>query len=240
VQGSTGCSRAGLDRLQPWVDRYPRSTHRSGDRFVTTPTSTTPASRRAPTGVRRRLATIRLPEATGLFLTAGVLAAMSLGLPWEAASDGSSLAIPRSSWADTPASSWADTPASSWADTPTSAEVRTPSPEVRTPSPGGDPVREDAGGGENAPRALLGAQHPVRVLGLVAALLLVTARRRDRLGRARAAVAVAVGATALPLGLDSGLTSGRVVYAAALVLAALGAGASRRPERAVRARALRG
>lgn len=170
---------------------------------------TTPTSHRTPTGVRRRLATIHLPGATGLFLAAGALAAMSLGLPWGAAPDGSSPVISRSSWANTPTAA-----------------------DVLSPSAGVDPVRVDADGRKNVPQALFGAQHPVRVIGPVAALLLVSAVRRGRRGRARAAVAV--GAPALLLGLDSGLTSGRAVYAAALVLAALGTVAARRPARSGR------
>jgi hypothetical protein len=71
-------------------------------------------------------------------------------------------------------------------------------------------------------RTVIGAEHPVRVIGLAAALLLVTAVRRGRPGRARAAVAL--GTLALPLGLSAGLTSGRAVYLLALLLAAMGSG----------------
>jgi hypothetical protein len=73
-----------------------------------------------------------------------------------------------------------------------------------------------------------GAQHPVRVLGPVAAVLLWSAARSGRAGRARAAVLV--GALALPLGLSSGLTAGRAAYAVALLLAAMASGVIPRPD----------
>lgn len=68
-----------------------------------------------------------------------------------------------------------------------------------------------------------GAQHPVRVIGLVAALLLVSAVRAGSTGRAR--TAVGLGALALPLGLAGGIASGPAVYTVALLLSAVATGA---------------
>jgi hypothetical protein len=70
--------------------------------------------------------------------------------------------------------------------------------------------------------ATVGAEHPMRVFALAAAFLLVSSvrLRRPRLAR----LGILVGALALPLGLDGGLTSGRAVYAVALVLAAMAVG----------------
>lgn len=90
--------------------------------------------------------------------------------------------------------------------------------------PGGAPAPAGTLGDPEAATVLLGAQHPVRVIGLLAALLLVSAVRQGRPRRAR--IALLVGAMALPLGLGSGLTSGPITYAAALLLAAVGAGVS--------------
>lgn len=69
-----------------------------------------------------------------------------------------------------------------------------------------------------ATRTLAGAQQPVRLIGVVAAILLFRAIRGARTRQAWAAVAL--GALALPLGMNSGLTSGRAAYAIALLLAA--------------------
>lgn len=91
-------------------------------------------------------------------------------------------------------------------------------------APAGAPARTGPLGGSDAATVLIGGQHPVRVIGLIAALLLVDAVRRGRQRQAR--IALLVGALALPLGLGSGLTSGPIAYAAALLLAAVGAGVS--------------
>jgi hypothetical protein len=69
---------------------------------------------------------------------------------------------------------------------------------------------------------VVGAQHPMRVFALAAALLLVSSVRHRRPQRAR--LGILVGALALPLGLDGGLASGRAVYAVALLLAAMAVG----------------
>jgi hypothetical protein len=136
---------------------------------------------------------------SGLFVAAGALALVSLGLPWGASSGGYSFVIPGFNW------------------------INTPDPYGGfTPMVVGGPVRVDVGGGEGSVHTFVGAQHPMRVIGLVAALLLVTAVRQGLPGRARAAIVL--GALALPLHLAGGLTSGRASYAVALVLAAMGAG----------------
>jgi hypothetical protein len=74
-----------------------------------------------------------------------------------------------------------------------------------------------------------GAHHPVRVLALVAAVLMLVAVRQDSLGLARLAVLVA--GCSLPLGLADGLGSGRAVFAAAVVLAAMASGVLPYPRR---------
>ena len=68
----------------------------------------------------------------------------------------------------------------------------------------------------------VGAEHPMRVFALAATFLLVSSVRHGRPGQAR--LGILVGALALPLGLDGGLTSGRAVYAVALLLAAMAVG----------------
>ena len=68
----------------------------------------------------------------------------------------------------------------------------------------------------------VGAEHPMRVFALAAAFLLVWSVRQGRPRLAR--LGILVGALALPLGLDGGLTSGRAVYAVALLLAAMAVG----------------
>jgi hypothetical protein len=75
----------------------------------------------------------------------------------------------------------------------------------------------------------IGANHPVRVLALVAAALMLGAVRQDSPGLARLAILVA--GCALPLDLANGLGSGRAVFAAAVVLAAIASGVLPRPRR---------
>jgi hypothetical protein len=70
--------------------------------------------------------------------------------------------------------------------------------------------------------ATVGAEHPMRVFALASVLLLVWSVRQERPRLAR--LGILVGALALPLGLDGGLTSGRAVYAVALLLAAMAVG----------------
>lgn len=73
-----------------------------------------------------------------------------------------------------------------------------------------------------------GLQHPMRLLGLAAALLLWLAIRRG--SRPLGWLALAVGTLAVPLGLQlSAMQSGRVCYLAALVCAAYAIGLIRRP-----------
>lgn len=160
----------------------------------------TRAVRSRPTGTAARAGVRAVPaSASGLFVAAGALALVSLGLPWGASSGGYSFVISGFNWFGMP------DPYGGF-----------------TPMVVGGPVRVDVGSGEGSVHTFVGAQHPVRVIGLVAALLLVTAVRQGLPGRARAAIAL--GALALPLQLAGGLTSGRVTFAAALVLAAMGAG----------------
>jgi hypothetical protein len=135
----------------------------------------------------------------GFFVAAGALALVCLGLPWGTSSGGYSFVISGFNWPSV--------------DLPYGGS---------TPMVVGGPVRVDVGGGEGSVHTFVGAQHPVRMIGLVAALLLVSAVRQGLPGRARAAIAL--GALALPLQLAGGLTSGRASYAVALVLAAKGAG----------------
>jgi hypothetical protein len=70
---------------------------------------------------------------------------------------------------------------------------------------------------------VLGTGHTMRVTGLVAALLLARAIRRQ--SRATAWLAIAIGALALPLGVNQGaIMPGRVAYLAALLTAAASVG----------------
>jgi hypothetical protein len=66
---------------------------------------------------------------------------------------------------------------------------------------------------------LAGTSHPVRVIALAAAVALWWAVHRA--SRTSALAALLVAATALPLGISAGLTSGRIVYAAAIAVAAV-------------------
>lgn len=146
---------------------------------------------------QRPLAPLRHP----FLVLAAVLGVASLGLPWgvTVASGGGGLGH-RTSWHDLAG------------------------PDGVVPIPVAEPlfVQDSA-----VTRVFVGAEHPVRVIALAAAVLLITAVRQGLPGRAR--LAVAVGALALPLDLSGGLTSGRAVYALALLLAAVASGVLPRP-----------
>jgi hypothetical protein len=134
-------------------------------------------------------------------IAAGVLGLLSLGLPWER---------------------FADIPG-------------TVIPEIVVAYPTGDldvtisytpPIYFPTIPGGTVP----GTDHPMRLIGLAAALLLWWAIRVG--SRGTGWLALAVGALAVPLGLQLGpLQSGRFCYLVALVCAAVGAGLVRPPGR---------
>jgi len=72
-------------------------------------------------------------------------------------------------------------------------------------------------------RPLHGREHEMRIIGAVAALLVVAAVRRH--DRRLAKVALAVAVLAIPIGLSGDFGVGRLVYALAIVAAAVGTGA---------------
>lgn len=113
-----------------------------------------------------------------------------------------------------------------WGRTPVIPGVYTPGTSILLPNPDGTYYVEITPGmyfAQLGGYAIHGAQNAARVTGLAATVLLWLAVRRG--SRRLAALALAVGAVALPLGLDLGAaTPGRLCYLAALVAAAAGVG----------------
>lgn len=78
-------------------------------------------------------------------------------------------------------------------------------------------------------RPLHGREHEMRIIGAAAALLVyVAVRRRDR---RLAKIALAVAVLAIPIGLSGDFGVGRLVYALAIVAAAIGTGLFTSPRR---------